>query len=105
MRPLIKTNTFGRNVALLAGGTAFGQVITVAAAPLLTRLYSPGDFGVLAVFGSIVSVLAVVASLNYHLAIPLPDEDSAAARLLVLSLLLLGATGLLSGVVVVLCGG
>ena len=53
-----------RNVLKLAGGTAGSQVIVVAAAPILTRLYGPESFGVLATFASILALLNVVSSLR-----------------------------------------
>jgi len=77
---------FGRNVLILAGGTAMAQVVNVAVSPLLTRIYSPEDFGTWAVFCSIVSILLVLVSLRYEFAIPLPKRIDMAASLLVLSL-------------------
>ena len=41
---------FARNVATLAGGAAVAQFLPVLFTPLLTRLYSPADFGVLTQF-------------------------------------------------------
>lgn len=73
-------------MGLLAGGTALAQGVSVLASPLLTRLYSPEDFGVLAVFAALLGMLAVVASLRYDLAIPLPGSDDDALSLLLLSL-------------------
>lgn len=78
--------SFARNVAVLAGGTALGQAITVLASPILTRLYAPEDFGVLAVYSSILGILSVVASWRYELAIPLPEEDGDGVNLVALSL-------------------
>ena len=53
---------FARSVTVLAGGTALGQAIVTLASPLLTRLYGPEDFGVLALYTAILSILLVVAS-------------------------------------------
>jgi O-antigen/teichoic acid export membrane protein len=77
---------FTRNVTVLAGGTALGHAMTIVAAPLLTRLYSPGDFGVLGVFISLFGIFPVVATLRYDLAIPLPKKAEEGAALVVLSL-------------------
>ena len=85
-RRLLPKNHFARSVGILAGGTAAGQAIIVAASPILTRLYTPEDFGVLAVYASLLSILGVVASLRYELAIPLPESDEEAANVTVLSL-------------------
>lgn len=73
---------------MLVGGTALGQAILLAASPMLTRLYTPEDFGTAAVFTSIVGVIAVVASLRYQLAVPVPEDDSEALHVLVLAGLL-----------------
>jgi lipopolysaccharide exporter len=84
----------------LASGTALAQLLVVLAAPVLTRLYSPADYGVLAVYSSTLTVLLVIASLRYEAAIPLPQEDELAGSLLALTLLILaGMTALVSLVV------
>jgi O-antigen/teichoic acid export membrane protein len=77
---------FARSVAVLAGGTALGQAITVLVSPILTRLYTPEDFGVLAIYSSILGILSVGASWRYELAIPLPERDEDAVNLVALSL-------------------
>lgn len=90
LRGLLPDNAFARGVSVLVGGTATAQLLTILVAPFLTRLYSPEDFGLLAVYASLLALLGVVASLRYELAIPLPENDSDAANVAVLSLLLLG---------------
>jgi len=67
----------------------------MAAAPILTRLYDPDDFGLLAVYSGILALVLVVASVRYELAIPLPEDEEEAANIAVLSLLIvLGVTAL-----------
>ena len=56
-------------------------MITVAAAPILTRLYGPESFGVLATYVSILALLNVVSSLRYELAIAVPEDDDEAIAL------------------------
>lgn len=57
----------------------------MAAAPVLTRLYQPADFGAQAVYTACAAALAVAAGLGYQQAVPLPEDDADAAHLLVLS--------------------
>jgi O-antigen/teichoic acid export membrane protein len=76
---ILPKSRFARSVAVVTAGSALGQGLVVASAPLLTRLYTPADFGVLAVYGSIVSLVAVVAALRYEFAIALPGHDKAVA--------------------------
>ena len=85
---------FARHVVTLASGTALGQLLLVLALPVLTRLYTPADYGALAVYSSTLTVLLVLASLRFEVAIPLPDDDRAAGSLLALSLLALAVVTL-----------
>lgn len=78
--------SFFRDVAKLSAGILGGRIIAIATLPLLTRLYSPEDFALLAVYLAIVSTIAVAACLRYEIAIPLSESDDEAAHLLVLSL-------------------
>ena len=77
---------FSRNVLTLMTGTTIAQAIPIAISPILTRLYSPEDFGILALYMSIASLLAVVATGRYELAIMLPRKESDAFNVVVLSL-------------------
>ena len=86
---LLPKNAFVRGVNVLVGGTAGAKNRTVLAAPLLTRL-SPEDFG----------LLGVISGLSDELAIPLPEDDGEAANVAALSLILVGLSTLLSGVLV-----
>ncbi|HLU68514.1 MAG TPA: oligosaccharide flippase family protein, partial [Kofleriaceae bacterium] len=74
-------------MAVLAGGTAVGQAITVISAPVLTRLYGPTAFGTLAVYTSMITLVGGLAALSYHRAIPLPESEGEAASLLCVSVL------------------
>jgi O-antigen/teichoic acid export membrane protein len=104
-RALVPRGRFARSVALLAGSTAVGQAILVAASPLLTRYYTPGEFGVLAVHIAIVTLLTPLATGRYELAVPLPGDDVEAADVLALALACTAAFALLVGGVGWVAGG
>ncbi|MEX1221501.1 MAG: oligosaccharide flippase family protein [Idiomarina sp.] len=91
-------------MSVLVSGTAGAQVIALLAAPILTRLYSPEEFGVLVVYISLISLLAVVASLKYETAIPLPRKHSDAVTITILSIILVVTTTLIVTLCVVLGG-
>jgi len=88
-RAKLPGGVFGRSVATIASGTATAQLLLALATPVLTRLYTPADYGTLAVYSSTLTVLLVVASLRYEVAIPLPEDEPTAASLLLLSFTLL----------------
>lgn len=69
-------------MATLMSGSMLGQLIALAAYPLVTRLFSPADFGLFTVFYSYVEVLVILATGKYELAFPLTADDSEARALL-----------------------
>lgn len=71
-----------RGTATLSSAAVLGQIITVLSSTILTRLYSPEDFGVQAVFLSVLAPIAVLASLRYEWAIVLPKHNKTALYLL-----------------------
>jgi len=77
-----------RGMLTLALGSGAARLISIATIPLLTRIYSPEDYGVLAVYGALVAVIAPMMTLRYVLAVPLPRSDGMAANLMVMSGLL-----------------
>lgn len=87
----LRGGRFMRGVVVLAGGTALGQLISVAASPLITRLYSPDDFGVLSIYLSFLSILGVLGVLRYEKAIPLADDDQTASEIVAAASVVLAA--------------
>ena len=83
-----RLNDFSKNIITLMTGTTAAQVVPFLLSPVLTRLYSPDDFGVLALFFSICSVLSVVAAGRYELSIVIPKKDDEAANIVVLSIVI-----------------
>jgi len=77
---------FSRNVLTLMTGTTIAQAIPIAISPILTRLYSPEDFGVFGLYMSVASILSVVATGRYELAIMLPKKDEDAMHIMILSI-------------------
>ena len=72
----ITRSKFVRNVAIVASGTAAAQAITIAFAPIITRLYGPEAFGLLGSFIAVCAIITPVAALAYPMAIVLPAKDS-----------------------------
>lgn len=99
--PTKRNTTFKGDVLRLVSGTGLAQVITLLAAPILTRLYAPEAFGVAALFASITGILGVLACMRYELAIVLPDNDREAANLLAVSLVM---TVLIAGLTIPVIG-
>ncbi len=73
---------FKRNVITLLTGTTIAQIIPIAVSPILTRLYSPEDFGVLALFTSLVTIVGIISTGLYESAIVLPKRKKDAVNIL-----------------------
>lgn len=105
MKPKINATDFVRNIFTLATGTSIAQVIPVLIAPVLTRLFSPDDFGLLALFVSTTALLSVMVTGKYELAIVLPEKEEDARKLVRLALLITAACSLLLLLLVVVLHG
>jgi O-antigen/teichoic acid export membrane protein len=68
-------------------GTTIAQAIPIIISPILTRIYSPEEFGSLILFMSIVSILSIIVTLRYEKAIVQPLSDEDAISLVVISML------------------
>lgn len=78
---------FFKSVSVLVGGTAFAQALSVLVLPVITRLYSPENFALFAVYSSILGILAVATCLRFEIAIPIPEKDKDALSLFILAIL------------------
>ena len=67
MRFLLKSKfDFLFQVITLGIGSSVGQLITIGVSPILTRLYTPEDFGVWAFYISVVSIFSIIATGKYE---------------------------------------
>ncbi|PFI43443.1 hypothetical protein COK06_00020 [Bacillus cereus] len=84
-------NIFLKKILILMSGTALGQLIVFLSSPILTRLYTPEDFGVLNLYTSIISFLLVLCSLRYEMAIPIAKDERESIHLVIISIFILMA--------------
>lgn len=81
----LKTD-FISSVLILVSGTVLAQLISYLLSPIISRLYTPEDMTYLSLFSRIVSFLAVIATVRFELAFPLPKREEHAFSLYRLSL-------------------
>lgn len=86
LRRSLRTHAFLKNVMLLAGGTALSQMIIAASSPLISRMFSPNDIGMLSIYTSLLGMIVPFATMRFELAIPIADDDNSAKHILVLSI-------------------
>jgi O-antigen/teichoic acid export membrane protein len=99
LKKLIPKSRYARNVITLMTGTGLAQAIPIAISPILTRLYTPEDFGIFAMFMAIASIASVLVTARYELAIMLPKSDRDAFHIVALSV---GLSCLISGLLLLL---
>ena len=78
-------SSFIKNVLLVMTGTAGAQAIGFAMNPIISRLYSPADFGVFGSFNAILGIFTSAVTLNYAQALMLPKKKEDAMNLFFLS--------------------
>ena len=86
--PSFEPRELVRGMAPLLAGAGAAQLVSFAALPLLTRLYTPADFGALAFFGAGALLAGLWICGRYELAVPIPKDDDDARGILSLATLL-----------------
>ena len=81
-------NSFSKNVAILLTGTIIAQAIPLAISPVLTRLFSPEEFGLFAVYFGISQIISVFITGRYEMAIILPEKDEDAINIVAVSMII-----------------
>lgn len=85
----IKSNNFIKSTLMVSGGTAIAQLIAFFSNPIITRIYSPEEYGILTIYASLIALVAGSQSLRYELAIPISGNDKKAINAVALSMFIL----------------
>jgi O-antigen/teichoic acid export membrane protein len=100
-----KAPGFWSSIAVLSSGAIGVQVISALCSPLLTRLYSPADIGVMGIFNSILMILLLLGTLQYEMAVALPAKQEEARDIAAVAFLCLLAISLISVPALLICKG
>jgi O-antigen/teichoic acid export membrane protein len=93
----VRSSAFSRNVSKMLIGAVIGQILSVLLSPVLTRIYSPPDFGTLSVYMSMLNILVGLAAFRYEIPMSTSVTEEGAINMLALCMgLLLVTTILLS---------
>ena len=83
----LKNTPFVRNVLVVMTGSVIAQAFGFALSPVISRLFTPADFGVFGSFGAMTGVAGAIATLEYSQAIMLPKRREDAGHVFILSCL------------------
>ena len=75
---MLSTKKLTASISIVFSGVVVSQIINLASLPILTRLFTPEDFGVLGIFVSIMTIALSLSSLKLEMAIPVQNSDKAA---------------------------
>lgn len=101
---MLKKNKFLKGTLLITGGTAFAQFINVILSPIITRIYTPEEYGILTVYISAVSIITITGSLMYELAIPIAEDEDSTVNLIALCILILFLLSTILSILLVIWG-
>lgn len=83
----LRKSSFIKNLFIVISGTALGQVVSYALSPVISRLYSPVDFGIYGSFSTALQIVGALITLDYYQAIMIPKDNDEAWGLFLLSCL------------------
>src|SRR5271156_5318955 len=89
---------FGQNVFRLFAANAAAQLLTFAAYPVLTRIYTPDQLGILSVVMFAMMILTPASTLRYEIALPLCRSNTEAASVMTLCFAIVAITTVLIAV-------
>ncbi|GKV66230.1 MULTISPECIES: lipopolysaccharide biosynthesis protein [unclassified Sporosarcina] len=104
VKEFIQSREFVKYFLMFFSGTLLAQIVTIAISPILTRIYTPEDFGIYGVYLSIVSLLIVFATGRYEFAInSVKTEEDAVSIYKIVNYLTVFVSGFL--LIVILMSG
>ncbi|CAD2074893.1 hypothetical protein JEOAER750_01043 [Jeotgalicoccus aerolatus] len=82
-----KKNKIFSSFLIIFTGTAFAQLLNILFSPIITRIYTPEEFGIVAIFTVFIGLFSI-ATLKYEMAIPIAKSDNQALILFISSVLI-----------------
>ena len=81
-----KKGDFIFNIGTMMAGNVSAQLVVVLLAPVITRLYLPEHFGMIAMVMSFVGVLSVISCMGYEMSVILPKSEEKSLNLVAVCL-------------------
>lgn len=72
---------FTKNILMLSTGSAIAAFVSFVFSPVITRFFSPENFGLFSLFTTVVLVISQIVTLRYERAIMLPPEENDSSSL------------------------
>lgn len=95
----LRQSSFLKNILIVMSGTALAQIIAYSLSPIISRLFTPEDFGIFGSFTAVAGIIGALITLDYSQALMLPKEKSEAINLLCLAIISTILIGSLAGTI------
>ncbi len=95
----LSKNSYLKNVVYLVTGASVAKIFVIIITPILSRIFTPDQFGALGIFTSILGFLALGSTLSYSRAIILPKSNYESKYIYSLSIVILTVYCLIVGIV------
>jgi O-antigen/teichoic acid export membrane protein len=80
------------------------QLIGVITLPIITRIYTPSEMGILTIYSSILSIAVIAATFRYEFTYILPEKEEKAANIFALCIMILSITSVAFSLIIILAG-
>jgi O-antigen/teichoic acid export membrane protein len=81
-------NKVVKDFSILFSGSVIAQIITLSISPIVSRIYTPEEFGILAVVVAMATFVSGIMTANYEKAIVIAEEDSDALHMFIFVVIL-----------------
>lgn len=88
------------SVLKLLTGNVLAQLIGIIFIPVITRLFTPDDFGIYTLFITIVVFLGIFSTLRYEIAIALPSDNKKAIHVVIGGILVLIIMSIMNSLII-----
>lgn len=82
IKSLLAGSSATKQALTVSSGAIAAQCVALVAGPINSRLYTPSDYGTLALFSALLSICSVLATMRYDLALPVAEDDTEAIHIL-----------------------
>ncbi len=100
VKSIFSQGTFAHNVLIMVTGTSIAQAISISITPILTRLFTPADYGIFALYMSAATLVVGFSTGRYDVAVMLPKDDIDAINLLGISAVITIVVSFISAVII-----
>ena len=88
MFDFLQRSEFTKNIFILVSGGTLAQTIPLLAEPVLSRIFKPEEFGVFEIYAALITILGIIGTARYEMAVILPRTENKAVNVLGLTLVI-----------------